>query len=307
MNIDRIRSLKIYRFFINIKHFIEYAFYHVQYIFIKKKKYKILSDIETVNKIVNEHKSMARFGDGEFKWIIGMKQENFQEDDPILTQKLIKVLCENNDHILIGIPSFINDMSKYSLNAKKYWTWFLLKSYKKICKYLNVNKVYCDSYITRPYLDIKNKNKNDVKARYENLKRIWNLKNIIIIEGKYSRLGLGNDLFDNAESIRRIVCPPQNAFRIYDKIKTTIMECNKDNLFILSLGPTATVLAYELSMEGYQCIDIGHIDIEYMWFLNGAVRKEKINGKHVNEIDNNGVIEDITDEVYKEQVIKELN
>lgn len=306
MKKDKIRNLKIYNILIGIKHYLEYIFYKMLYIFIKKDKYNIISDVETVDLIVYKKKSIARYGDGEFKWIIGMKQKNFQDDDPKLKQKLIEALTSNYDNLLIGIPSFLNSTNKFTLNAKKYWIHFLFKSYKKIKVYINKNQIYADSYITRPYLDIKDKNKKNVIKRFDNLKRIWDKRNIVIVEGEFSRLGLENDLFDNAKEIKRIICPAKNAFKKYNKIKSEMELCPKDTLFILSLGPTATVLSYELSQEGYQCIDLGHIDIEYMWFLNGTKRKIKIKGKFVNEVDNNGNIEDITNEEYNSQILKKI-
>jgi len=43
---------------------------------------------------------------------------------------------------------------------------------------------------------------------FKKLKKIWDGKDIIIIESEKSRLGVGNDLFDNTKSIKRILCPP---------------------------------------------------------------------------------------------------
>jgi hypothetical protein len=40
---------------------------------------------------------------------------------------------------------------------------------------------------------------------------------------------------------------------------------DKNILILISLGPTATVLAYDLAKLGYWAIDIGHIDNEYEW------------------------------------------
>ena len=40
--------------------------------------------------------------------------------------------------------------------------------------------------------------------------------------------------------------------RIFARIKRKI------NYFLLALGPTATVLAYDLCKMGYQAVDIGH-------------------------------------------------
>ena len=80
------------------------------------------------------------------------------------------------------------------------------------------------------------------------LKQLWEARNVVFVEGAQSRLGVGNDLFDNAASIKRILCPAQNAFDKYSDILQTIQQhVKKDDLLILALGPTATVLAYDLS------------------------------------------------------------
>lgn len=38
-----------------------------------------------------------------------------------------------------------------------------------------------------------------------------------------------------------------------------------------------------LSLEGYQTIDIGHVYSEYEWFKMGAAHKVKLNHKHMAE------------------------
>ena len=76
-------------------------------------------------------------------------------------------------------------------------------------------------------------------------------------------------MFSGAESIQRIIGPAENAFHAYDKILECCKDQAKDKLFLLALGPTATVLAYDLCKMGYQAVDIGHIDLEYEWFLKG--------------------------------------
>jgi hypothetical protein len=63
------------------------------------------------------------------------------------------------------------------------------------------------------------------------------------------------------------------------------MRLNIDRLVLVALGPTATILAYDLALKGYQCIDIGHLDIEYEWFINkiDIDKKTPVKGKYVNE------------------------
>ena len=79
---------------------------------------------------------------------------------------------------------------------------------------------------------------------------------------------------------------------------------NKDSLILIALGPTATLLSYNLAKEGYQALDIGHFDIEYEWFLRGASKKEKIENKYTNEVEGGNSIDDIHNERYNNQIKK---
>ena len=197
--------------------------YPVAYLKLKKKfdnnPIKYYDDVKTVDLIVKKKKSLARFGDGEFKLIYDDKFDiGFQKHNDKLGKRLNDVLNSNNDNLLIGIPSFLNirNTLKLTSSAKKYWSNYLLKDYDKIIKLINNKKIYSDTQITRCYMDFKNK--KNAKNKYDNLKRIWDNKDIIIIEGSGTKMGIGNDLYSNAKSIKRIVCPANNAFDKYDDI-----------------------------------------------------------------------------------------
>ena len=76
------------------------------------------------------------------------------------------------------------------------------------------------------------------------------------------------------KSIQRIICPVINAFNLYSKIVNTVKKkVSKNKLILIALGPTATLLSFDLYKLGYQSIDVGHVDIEYEWFLRNAKRK----------------------------------
>ena len=63
-------------------------------------------------------------------------------------------------------------------------------------------------------------------------------------------------------------------------------------------------MAYDLNKLGYQAIDVGHVDIEYEWFLMKATEKVKLQNKYVNEGKGNINIIDERDISYNEQIIK---
>ncbi len=126
---------------------------------------------------------------------------------------------------------------------------------------------------------------------------------------KKTRLGVGNDLFNNVNSIQRIICPAENAFNLYDQIYKEALKIDKNKLFLISLGPTATILAFDLYKARYQAIDIGHVDIEYEWYLRKATTKIKIENKYTNEAWGcNGRINitDVNDQKYFNQILVKI-
>lgn len=113
-------------------------------------------------------------------------------------------------------------------------------------------------------------------------------------------------MLDNAKSVHRIICPATNAYNAYDKILETALEKipKRDDVLVLCLlGPTATVLAYDLFKAGYQAIDMGHVDIEYEWFRSGESYHAKVKGKAVNECGVNCPADPVTTPEYEKQII----
>lgn len=266
--------------------------------------YDILDDEKVIDEIINKNKSLARFGDGEFKWIMNIKQNSFQKNDIVLSNKLKECLNSNNPNLLIGIPKALIKMDDYNRFAKNIWKRFICLYGMKCYDMIPKNRVYADTNITRFYMDYKDK--SNVKKRIDNLKLIWENKDIIIVEGYKTKLGINNDLLDNAKSIHRILVPNKDAFDRYNDIYNEVIKQNKNNLILLSIGPTATVLANDLSKIGFQAIDIGHVDIEYEGYLRNAKEKIPIKGKYVNEAKSIGDYSDynIDNENYNESIVK---
>lgn len=268
--------------------------------------FNIKSPDDTINKIVTDNCSIARFGDGEFDMICGIGM-NYQKYDLSLAQKLKEVLNSNESKLLIGINNIIDltYSEKYNDFANNFWKKWLKNNKFKLLKLLSKNKQYYSSNITRFYIDYKDK--SFVENYVKKLRTIWDKKDIVIIEGEQSRLGVCNDLFDNSNSIKRIICASENAYSSYDNILKEVNKIEKNKLILLALGPTATVLAYDLYKCGYTAIDIGHVDIEYEWFLRKATEKIKINNKYVTEVkDGRNNIEEVKDEKYEKEIIARI-
>ena len=73
-------------------------------------------------------------------------------------------------------------------------------------------------------------------------------------------------------------------------------------MILIALGPTATVLAYDLAKAGYWALDIGHLDLEYEWFLKGE-GYSYIPHKYNNEMLGDTNIISIADEDYMRSII----
>ena len=266
------------------------------------KGLKVFSNEETVDEIIKNKKSISRFGDGEFYLIFG-KNIRFQKNNKIIRDKLVKILKNNEKNLLVGIIQYktLNKLLNYE---NEFWSNFLDKYKFQLVKVLNKKKKYYSSTISRFYLRYKDKSK--MYKYIKKLKKIWENRDILIIEGEKSRNGLGNNLFDNSKSIKRIICPNTNAFKVYNKIILQVLKNDKNILILISLGPTATILSYDLNKLGYQSIDIGHLDIEYEWYLRNATKKMKIENKIFNEIGGKNKFTKIKDKKYFKQIIAKI-
>ena len=275
-----------------------------RFVYYLYRKPTVIGMDETLDALLNRKASIARFGDGEFDLIFGRFQ-SFQLFNQKLKIRLKEVLKANgvSETFLVGIPDCYGDLSHFIPEAQHHWRIRLEKERFKWYKILNRKKPYYQSQISRFYHDWADKSKSPVWAM--KLKKLWEGRNVLIVEGAQSRMGVGNDLFDGCKSIRRILCPARNAFDKYDVILNRMTELAvEDDLILMALGPTASILAYDLHSKGYQAVDIGHIDLEYEWMKRGAKDKERIPGRFMNELDGGDFVDDTSlDPSYFDQII----
>ena len=266
-------------------------------------RFNIASPEETIDELIRTGKSITRFGDGEFDMIYGVGM-NYQKYNPDLAKRLEEIVQTTDPGILVGLPNVFNpEYAKlYTGFATEFWPKWVNDYKFKILRLVHRNRKYYSTQITRFYLDYADKSR--VGDYVKKLKMLWDNQDVIIIEGEQSRLGVGNDLFDNMKSIQRLICPSENAYEIYDKILSEALKLPKDKLILLALGPTATVLSYDMYKAGYHVIDIGHVDIEYEWFLRKATSKVKIESKYVTEVKEGRTnIEEVRDSKYQNEII----
>ena len=279
-------------------------------LFYIRKKYnlEILTTVETIQYIKKTKCSIARFGDGEFSIMLGKNGPHFQKESPNLSLALQQVFENKSTQLLICVPYFLKSTRELNDEARRFWRVFALNNQKEIVKLIGKttqkNYVFGDSYVSRPFTAYRNNKSAEIV--FPLLKDLWEGNEVLFVEGAKTCLGVGNDLFNNANIIRRIIVPPENAFDKYDEILDTVVKVWNGELVILAIGPVATILASDLSSQGIWALDLGHIDIQYEWFVRGEAWKP-IPGKYTNEAINGTVVEECNDSEYLNQIVAVVN
>lgn len=240
----------------------------------------VLGIDETLDYVLKNGSSVARFRDGEIDIISG-RSIPYQDYDVELGAEFWSILENKSDErLVVCMPDVFTGLDRYNKFARDFWKVHL-DIYKEIYENINWMSWYGSTFISRPYIDLEDKSHSE--RYFEHLKRLWNHRDILIVEGDTSKSVVGNDLFDNANSIARIICPSKNAYFFLEEIETAIRMYGDNKIVLVMLGPAAKLIAYHLSSENRQIIDIGHIDSEYEWSKMGAKPKVKMPYKHTAE------------------------
>ncbi|GAA1919495.1 SP_1767 family glycosyltransferase [Microbacterium aoyamense] len=219
-----------------------------------------------------EGQSIARLGVGELMTMEGRFDE-FQVPSSDLSRRLREVLTSDEPGMLVGIPSLAYELNPLLTKTQRRiyfsngpWIRTLLGHS------LRPGKVYAPIEITLTHTLFEGW--YDRRDYFEKIRRVWAGTDIVLVHGDGIFDGLTHDIFDNATSVEHLIAPREDAFGEYDDILRRVLETSKDKLIIVILGPTATVLAYDLHRAGYRALDLGHIAKAYDWWLEGRFGDE---------------------------------
>lgn len=212
---------------------------------------KVLSEWKTLDELI-QGKSIARFGDGEIKHMDG-KRNVSQAHHPELTQRLNEVFRSRVPNLLIGIPNVYNSREFTEVNQD-----YIYNMYRRFRKIADKTYTYASSYITRGdlcgYLSWP--------SYWNRVFKLWEDRPITLVRGHEKR-ATGGGMFAKARSVHHIQTPASGAWKEYERIFGECLQRPKDDLFLLCVGPTATVLAHDLAVNGRQAADIGHLGMFY--------------------------------------------
>lgn len=234
---------------------------------------KVHSIDETIDELLHTEKSMVRFGDGEIVMIKGVDLM-LQKASAEIADGLKEILAYRYDDLIVTIPGIFDGLSDHHKASQKFWRDHLLFCRKTYETYCNPNRVYYTTFVSRCYYFAKDRTPCD--GWFAKIRKIWENRDVVIVEGSRTHNGVGNDLLDTAKTIERIICPPSDAYGALPAILEACAAYEKDRLFLLSVGVAAKFLAAELFRQGYRVLDIGNLDMEYEWYVRRAPGKCKL-------------------------------
>lgn len=223
---------------------------------------KQLGFLESVHAIAQERKSLARFGDGEFRLMYRSEFSiKFHRNSPALMEALREVLTNPSENTLVGMPHAFFGTHWSTVYAE---VWNFVEP-------LASNLDRCvNSHITRPvFFELYGK---DAVSAWRS---VWENRDATIVTGEGSRFGLHPALFNNLGKTTELFSTSTDAYNDLERIVQQIEDAGND-LALLSLGPAATIAADMLARRGIQALDIGHISSSYENVIEGGLFPEDI-------------------------------
>lgn len=231
---------------------------------------KVSGQLETAQYLRYTNASIIRFGDGEIKLLLGRKNEGKEKPNKELSRRLEELFKLEDERIVIGLPNIFTYCPYY--RKVVYHSWYIrfadLVVWMK--KNINYHKQYFDTFITSPYITTYGTHCELVDKVYENMRAIWEDKDIIWLRGNNGE-SYDNDVFDNARSVKIYYGLPQYSWPKYEEYKELLLKEDPNKLYILTLGHLSKLLVYDLVKEGRRALDLGHLPKDYEYFKKGTM------------------------------------
>ncbi len=166
-----------------------------------RKSVPILSSKDSISKIIKNNLSLSRFGDGEllmvfqYMWLT-KSNSTFQDYDVNLGRRLFEILNDPDDRkVIIGLPHcmFGRGVSDMTFGARYFWERFSADWASIVVHKILRRGEFADTNLTRFYNDYKNSKtkQQNVQKSVDDIKMLWANRNIMIVEGEKTRMGVG--------------------------------------------------------------------------------------------------------------------
>lgn len=204
----------------------------------------VRDEFETLDRLVNKGKSIARYGDGELNLCRGRDCIS-QSHNPEIEKELRNILRKPNENCIVGIPNIHKE-------GPKHWFWNKVFGTGKYLDLFSKDVDYYSSFITRP----DSAPWIDTMRFWSKMELLWRDQEIILVTGSEHSF-VPKDL-EKAKSLHHIKGLYEDSYYDIDRIEREILDRPEHRVF-LCLGPTATILANRIAAKGKQGLDLGHV------------------------------------------------
>lgn len=205
----------------------------------------VIGEFETMRMVLSG-RSIARYGDGEFKMAGVGSGIKSQCADEKISQRLRAILDRPCGDCLIGIPN-IRAVRELTPGTQKDEFWAKQKRFSNLLS----ERTYYSSFITRP----DSAPWIDTDEYWSMVESLWRGQDVTLVRGSSKSFTAERLMEAGARSVREILAPRQHAWAEYDLL---LQRIGRPRRAILCLGPTATVMAVDLCARGVHAIDFGH-------------------------------------------------
>lgn len=221
----------------------------------------VVDEHDTLDLVIGG-KSIARYGDGEFKIAKGGECVS-QERDPRLTVELASILVQHSKKVLTAIPTMDPRGPKYNKWAR----------YSNVYpRQLNPKKTYYSAFISRP----DSAPWINTKEFFDKIEGLWKGQSVTLVACGERSLTKEFLYQTGAYAVNWVPCPRRDAYRVIDDLEKDCMSSPFERV-LLCAGPTATCLAWRLGHRGKHAIDLGHIGM--FWRAYATPKSHLYQGK----------------------------
>ncbi|MCQ9337285.1 GT-D fold domain-containing glycosyltransferase [Corynebacterium phoceense] len=207
---------------------------------------------DTLDRIVSDNLSFARFGDGELSMLLRPDYSlSIQPNSEAIRSELREVVQSDSQSLLLGFPFFYRDA---------HWSKVWADIWDEVHELFAEVETVGNAHVSRPVYFASELDTAVLKWR-----KVWDDKRVTVITGQGSRFDLIPQLFNNVKDSSFLYSTPKNAYADLDRILETVetTEYKASDIFLVALGPAGTVLTHKLALSGRRAIDIGHLPNSY--------------------------------------------
>lgn len=224
---------------------------NVEFISVPVRLPVVLNEWKTLELVLNGC-SLSRYGDGEVKHMEG-KRNVSQECSASLSRAMRAVFSSRIRNHLVAIPNVYGDRAFTDVHEG-----YIASMQKRFWRIADPHYTYGSAYISRGdlcgYLSWP--------SYWAVMSSLWSNRDVVLVRGVEKRANPPG-MLSGARNLARVHTPSQDAWAEYDRIFKECLSHPKESLFLLCVGPTATVLAADLAKQGRWAVDIGHLGMFY--------------------------------------------